>query len=189
MQGMSYKQLKRVLMKLYGVTSSELDKGIGGVPYSIYCIRSYFRHKNEWLPQDWVKIGKSFSVANRSRIYSQGGADIRVLWSIDVSHSSYADILESKIHNFGWKYHVGPESAHATEMFDLDEPNALDFLKKIEDEFNLKNDSSVLRINCFEENLVKVYNVSDGSGSTNTRPTKGSSKILDETFSNLFEEE
>ena len=153
--GMNYNQLKKELMKLYGVTSTQLDRG-EKVPHCIYCIKSFFRYEEKWVPQDFVKIGKSFSVSNRARIYSQTGADIKTLWTIELAYPGLASEIETLVHNYGEKYHAGLESAHCTEMFNLDINQAFIFLNNFIQKYDILNDNRVTKIHMFDKNIITI---------------------------------
>lgn len=154
---MNYKKLKSALMELYGVTSTELDNGLKGVPYSVYCVKSFFLHRGEWVAQDTVKMGKSFSVANRVRTYGQSGADVRVLWNIDCVDANFATQLEDAVHREALPYHM--QLTHATEMFDMDVIKAYSFLDELEEKFDLKNNNKVQRINRYTPDKIEIYEV------------------------------
>jgi hypothetical protein len=155
--GMSYNKLKRTLMKFYDVTSTDLDKG-HDIPYCVYCIKSFFRFQKQWIPQDFVKIGKSFSVANRARTYSQSGADVKTLWTMELAYPGLADEIENLVHNFGYQYHAGSASAHCTEMFDLNVQQAFVFLQDFIEEHDILNDNRITKIHMFDEDQLITIN-------------------------------
>jgi len=171
-------------MELYDVTSTELDNGTNGVPHCVYCIKPYFQHNGKWLPQDFCKIGKSHSVANRSRIYSQNGADVRVLWTIDIDSALYAKRVESALHAFGFEYAAGSDSAHCTELYNMDSDFAYKFLDKFVKVNNLKDNSRILRINKFLETHMSIEEVSGESVCTLINKPHDA----DAFFNTLFEE-
>lgn len=154
---MNYNKLKKALMELYNVNSTQLDNGQGGVPYSVYCVKSFFLHKGEWVAQDTVKIGKSFSVANRVRTYGQSGADVRILWNIDCVDANFATQLEDAVHREALSHHM--QLTHATEMFDMDLVKAYSFLNELEEKFDLKNNDRVQRINRYTPEQIDIYEV------------------------------
>ena len=154
---MNYNKLKKALMELYNVNSTQLDNGQGGVPYSVYCVKSFFFYNGEWVAQDTVKMGKSFSVANRVRTYGQSGADVRLLWNIDCVDANFATKLEDAVHKQALPYHL--KNTHATEMFLLNVQEAYNFLDELEEQFDLKNNNKVKRINRYTPTEMHVYEV------------------------------
>lgn len=144
-------------MEFYGVNSTQLDNGQGGVPYSVYCVKSFFFYNGEWVAQDTVKMGKSFSVANRVRTYGQSGADVRLLWNIDCVDANFATKLEDAVHKQALPYHL--KNTHATEMFLLNVQEAYNFLDELEEQFDLKNNNKVKRINRYTPTEMHVYEV------------------------------
>ena len=144
-------------MEFYGVNSTQLDNGEGSVPYSVYCVKNFFYHNGEWVAQDTVKMGKSFSVANRVRTYGQSGADVRLLWNIDCVDANFATKLENAVHKQALPHHI--QLTHATEMFLLNVQQAYNFLDELEEQFDLENNSRVLRINRYTPTQMNVYEV------------------------------
>lgn len=155
--GMSYNDLKRTLKKFYNVTSTDLDRGYN-IPYSVYCVKSFFRLQKQWVPQDFVKIGKSFSVANRVRTYSQSGADVKTLWTMELAYPGLANEIEALIHNFGANHHAGLESVHCTEMFDLDMQQSFVFLQDFIKSYDILNDNRITKIHMFDTNKLITIN-------------------------------
>ena len=170
-------------MQFYNVTSTQLDNGQGSVPYSVYCVKNYFYHKGEWLPADTVKIGKSFSVANRVRTYGQSGSDVKLLWNIDCADASFASVLEEYIHYEARMHQI--KNTHATEMFLMDTQQAYSFLDDIETELNLKNNENVQRINKYSATEMHVYEVDK---ETATHVVIGKTMTPDRKFDELFGE-
>ncbi|MEK9805399.1 MAG: hypothetical protein VW551_03805 [Euryarchaeota archaeon] len=154
---MHYQKLKPTLMEFYGVGSTQLDNGEGSVPYSVYCVKNFFFYNGEWVAQDTVKMGKSFSVANRVRTYGQSGADVRLLWNIDCVDANFATKLEDAVHKQALPHHI--KNTHATEMFLLNVQEAYNFLDKLEEQFDLKNNNRVLRINRYTPTQMNVFEV------------------------------
>ena len=165
MFGMSVPTLKTLFMKEYGVTATELDKG-EGVPSCVYMHKSYFRYNGEYLPQDYCKGGKANSIYNRMRGQSQSGADVRLLWTIEVASLYHADILEDKLQLFASNYNVSKNEAFGTELFKLSDEESIALLKRFVDEYNLKDDPTVVRISIYHndtrtnifEKLENIYN-------------------------------
>lgn len=151
-------------MKLYGVNSTQLDNGLNGVPYCVYCVKNFYLHKGEWVAQDTVKMGKSFSVANRVRTYGQSGADVRILWSIDCVNANFATQLEDAVHREALPHHI--QLTHATEMFNMDVIKAYSFLDELEEKFDLKNNDKVQRINRYTPNKIEIYEVDASTAQT-----------------------
>jgi hypothetical protein len=181
---MNYQKLKTTLMGLYGVTATELDNGLKGVPYSVYCVKSFFLHQGEWLAADTVKIGKSSSVANRVRIYGQSGSDVRLLWNIDCVNADFATNLENAVHQIAQPSHV--KLTHAREMFEMDIITAYSFLDELEEKFNLKHNNQVKRINRYTPKRMEVYEVDTQSAKDipiGVKPT-----VLQKKFAEFFEE-
>ena len=146
--GITLKKLKTTLMEYYGVKSTELDRGYNPVPHTIYCMKPFFLHNGTWLPQDHCKIGKSHSLYNRARIYSQTGADIRTLWAIDTNDPEW---LEYQVHQYLYEYNAKFQGVHATEVFNLDTSQAYDMLDQMASTLNLEYNSSTIAINKFCE--------------------------------------
>lgn len=180
---MNYIKLKPTLMQFYNVTSTQLDNGEIRVPYSVYCVKNYFYYNGEWLAADTVKLGKSFSVANRVRTYGQSGSDVRLLWNIDCADASFATELEKHIHNEARMHHF--KNTHATEMFLMDTQQAYSFLDDMEKKFNLKNNERVQRINKYSATGMHVYEVDK---ETATHVTMGETITPDKKFNELFGE-
>lgn len=179
---MNYQKLKPTLMEFYSVNSKELDNGEDGVPYSVYCVKNFFYYNGEWIAQDTAKIGKSFSVANRVRTYGQSGADVRLLWNIDCVDENFATNLENAVHKHALPHHI--QLTHATEMFLLNVQEAYNFLDELEEKFDLKNNSQVLRINRYTPTQMNVYEVNTQTAkyiSISSKPT------ADAKFKELFQ--
>lgn len=180
---MNYQNVKTTLMDFYGVTATELDNGRNGVPHCVYCIKSFFRYKGQWVPADTVKIGRSFSVANRLRVYGQPGSDNRLLWNIDCANSKFANSLEDAVQETAQPRHA--QFTHAKEIFEMDVMKAYSFLDEIEEKFNLKNNAGVKRINRYTPKIMEVYEVD--TNSTKHIPIS-SRHTADLKYSELFDE-
>ena len=179
---MHYQKLKPTLMEFYGVNSTQLDNGEGSVPYSVYCVKNFFYHNGEWVAQDTVKMGKSFSVANRVRTYGQSGADVRLLWNIDCVDANFATKLDDAVHKQALPHHI--QLTHATEMFLLNVQEAYNFLDALEEKFDLKNNSRVTRINRYTPTEMHVYEVDTQTAKDvciNSKPT------ADAKYAELFQ--
>ena len=169
-------------MEFYGVNSTQLDNGEGSVPYSVYCVKNFFYHNGEWVAQDTVKMGKSFSVANRVRTYGQSGADVRLLWNIDCVDANFATKLEDAVHKQALPHHI--QLTHATEMFLLNVQEAYNFLDELEEKFDLKNNIRVTRINRYTPTEMHVYEVDTQTAKDvciNSKPT------ADTKYAELFQ--
>ena len=169
-------------MEFYGVNSTQLDNGEGGIPYSVYCVKNFFFYNGEWVAADTVKMGKSFSVANRVRTYGQSGSDVRLLWNIDCVDANFATKLEDAVHKQALPYHI--KNTHATEMFLLNVQEAYNFLDELEEQFDLKNNNKVKRINRYTPTEMHVYEINAQTAKNvciNSKPT------ADAKFGELFQ--
>ena len=169
-------------MEFYGVNSTQLDNGEGGVPYSVYCVKNFFFYNGEWVAADTVKMGKSFSVANRVRTYGQSGSDVRLLWNIDCVDANFATKLEDAVHKQALPHHI--QLTHATEMFLLNVQEAYNFLDELEEQFDLKNNNKVKRINRYTPTEMHVYEVNAQTAKNvciNSKPT------ADAKYAELFQ--
>ena len=164
MEGMGYYRLKTELKGLYKVNATQLDDGEGGVPHCVYCVKSFFLHKGEWVAQDTVKIGKTSSIANRVRTYGQSGADVRILWNIDCVDPKFAKELEEAVHKEARPHHI--QLTLATEMFDMDVTHAHSFLDGVVEKFELKNNNQVICINRYTPTEMQVYEVDTANART-----------------------
>ena len=169
-------------MEFYGVNSTQLDNGEGGIPYSVYCVKNFFFYNGEWVAADTIKMGKSFSVANRVRTYGQSGSDVRLLWNIDCVDANFATKLEDAVHKQALPYHI--KNTHATEMFLLNVQEAYNFLDELEEQFDLKNNNKVKRINRYTPTEMHVYEINAQTAKNvciNSKPT------ADAKFGELFQ--
>ena len=169
-------------MEFYGVNSTQLDNGEGGIPYSVYCVKNFFFYNGEWVAADTIKMGKSFSVANRVRTYGQSGSDVRLLWNIDCVDANFATKLEDAVHKQALPYHI--KNTHATEMFLLNVQEAYNFLDELEEQFDLKNNNKVKRINRYTPTEMHVYEVNAQTAKNvciNSKPT------ADAKYAELFQ--
>lgn len=182
MLGMGYNQLKQTLMQFHEVTATQLDNG--WIPHSVYCVLPYFCYQNQWLPQDFCKIGKTSSIANRARIYSQTGADVRVLWNIEVKNEKFVNKLEESIHNFCAEIHASKQQVVGTEVYNLSGEKSYDLLSRFVEACDLKNNKNVLRINEFINGRMLTYEVENG---THTTLKFSKRKNADTMFEFLFE--
>lgn len=162
MLGMGYNQLKQTLMQFHEVSATELDEG-HWIPDSVYCVLPYFCYQNQWLPQDFCKIGKTNSIANRARIYCQTGVDARVLWNIEVANKEFATKLEESIHGFCAEIHASKQQVVGTEVFNLSGQDSYNLLKRFVDANDLKNNKNVIRICEFINGTMQTYEVEDGT--------------------------
>lgn len=174
MFGMSIPTLKTLFMKEYGVTATELDKG-EGIPSCVYMHKSYFRYNGEYLPQDYCKGGKANSIYNRMRGQSQSGADVRLIWTIEVASLYHADVLESKLQRFAINYNVSKNEAFGTELYKLSDVESVALLKQFVDEYNLKDDPTVVRISVYNKDtrtstFEKVENIHNASVLNRDKP-------------------
>ena len=165
---MDVNRVKSFFIKEYGVTPTELDKG-EHIPSCLYMHKSYFRFKGEYLPQDFCKGGKANSIYNRMRGQSQSGADVRLLWTIETSSLAHADYLESIFQNFAFKHRVNKDQAFGTELYLLSDIESIGVLKEFVKEYDLENDSRIVRISVYNDTtravlFEKIENIHNTSG-------------------------
>ena len=146
--GMNVETLKKVYMDFYDVTPTQLDKGIGINP-CLYMHKSFFRYNDVYLPQDFSKVGKANSIYNRMRGQSQSGADVRLLWNIEVKTPFDADRIEDKFKIFACQYNVDKDTAYGTELYEFDTFESITILNSFVEYESLQTNPAVIRINIY----------------------------------------
>tara|TARA_B110000503_G_C6885640_1_gene304585 strand:+ start:52 stop:600 length:549 start_codon:yes stop_codon:yes gene_type:complete len=179
--GMSVDNLKKFYMDFYNVTSTELDDGKGIHP-CVYMHKSFFSYNNEYLPQDFCKGGKANSIYNRMRGQSQSGADVRLIWNIEVNTPADAKNLESKLQYFAHTFSVRRTEAFGSELYNLSVAQSVKLLHCFIDHYKLTDNPEVIRIS--------IYNATERTvifENTTQIIDLVAHKHCDNTYNNLFE--
>ena len=169
LHGASVKDVRTIYQSEYSVSTKDLDTG-NFIPSCVYMHKSYFRYNGEYVPQDYSKACKANSIYNRMRGQSQSGANVRLLWTIDLADGLNPKRIEKMFHKFAWR-HNASNDAFGTELYLLDTKESLNILNQFVKVYSLKEDPSIQRISVFNgaNRRVLFENKDAGAGRTLTQ--------------------